>query len=507
MKKWKKILAASMAAALTVSSLAGCGKKESAKSGGEQEIEIAVWNAGLGTAWLDAMISAFEEKHPEYKVTYTATASVTAVTAGFRNEDSDTVDIYMAVKEYDTEYQEPLDDVLDSTVEGESKSLREKIDSAYLDLEKAEDGKVYELAFGGGSMSFVYNKKMFEEAGIRTIPRTTDELASACDALISADMTPICHFQTSGYWDFMNEVWFAQYEGMDYYKDTFYKNPSKETFTKEDGRYEVMKACEKIVTPDYVLPGSNSTDHVTMQTRFLNGEAAMMINGSWLANEMASIAGVDDFAIMKTPVISSITNKLETVKLETDLRKVIVAIDSVVDGETDIAQYQDGDNYKVDGLSVSAADWDYIRKARYTVANNFSGQSMFIPSYSDAKEGAKEFMKFIYSDEGCKIYSNVLHATLPVQLSEGTYDTKDWNAYELAMYNLTQQAEQVATEYIMSKDKIFWQGGARSFANYQFINKFCANNAVDRRNASQAWSEMVAQIENDYKNNWLANVK
>lgn len=101
----------------------------------------------------------------------------------------------------------------------------------------------------------------------------------------------------------------------------------------------------------------------------------------------------------------------------------------------------------------------------------------------------------------------MLHATLPVQLSEGTYDTKDWNAYELAMYNLTQQAEQVATEYIMSKDKIFWQGGARSFANYQFINKFCANNAVDRRNASQAWSEMVAQIENDYKNNWLANVK
>lgn len=118
----------------------------------------------------------------------------------------------------------------------------------------------------------------------------------------------------------------------------------------------------------------------------------MMITGSWIANEMKGAGSTDDFDLMKTPVISSITDKLTTVKKESELRKVITAIDAVTDGEKDIAEYQDGENYKVDGLSVSAADWTYIRLARNSIASNYSGEGMFIPTYSNAKEGAKQFM-------------------------------------------------------------------------------------------------------------------
>lgn len=509
----KKVIAMTMAAAMCMTCASGCGEKGKSEGNSTTDIEIAYWNSGLGSAWLDAMIKAFETKHPEYHVTYTASASDTGVMAAFRNKESNTVDLYMVNKQYDIEYIEPLDDLLDSKAEGESKTIREKIDPSYLSLEKASNGSVYQLAYGGGANAFVYNKELFEKAGIKNLPRTTNELASVCNTLQSHDITPLCHFQAGGYWNYMNETWFAQYDGMDYYTNSFYactdengNSPSKEAFTKKDGRYEVLKACEKIITPNYVLAGSNTSDHVTIQTAFLNGKAAMMINGPWLANEMSSIGSVDNFGIINTPVISSITDKLTTVKKETELREVISAIDAVVSGEKQIEEYQDGENYKVGGLLVAKEDWEYVRKARYTVSSNFAGQSMFIPSYSNAKEGAKEFIKFIYSDEGYKVYTDSLHIVLPLSLDKGELDISSWSDFEKAMYTLTQMSEQTATEYVMSKHPIFYEGGAVSFAGFSFISRFCTNNESDRLTASEAWDEILKAIDNEYENNWLANI-
>lgn len=510
-KRTKRITAVVLAAMMVSACFFGCGVKKGGSENSATDIEIAYWNAGLGTAWLDAVIEAFEDKYPQYHVTYNATASNTAVVAPFRNKDTDTVDIYMALKEYDTEYLEPIDDVLDSTPDGEDRTIREKLLPAYLELETASDGKVYELTQGGGAIGFVYNKKLFEEAGIRTLPRTTDELAAVCASLSSAGITPLCHFKGGGYWKFMAEAWFEQYDGMDYYLNSFYgctdengNSPSKEVFEKQDGRYETIKACEKIVTPDYVLSGSNTNDHVTIQTMFLQGEAAMMINGAWLENEMSGAGMVGDFSIMKTPVISSITDKLETVKKETDLRKLITAIDAVTDGEKDIAEYRDGENYNVDGISVSEADWEYVRKARNTTPINFSGEGMFIPNYSNAKEGAKEFIRFLYSEEGYRIYTDALHMGLPIESEE--LDTTGWSEYEREVYGLLGKTEQIASEDIMGKHEIFSLGNARSYAGVSFISRLSANNASDRLGASEVWDEILKAVENDYENNWLANM-
>lgn len=505
---WKKSVAFGLATVLAVSCLAGCGK--SSKKGGttEKDIEIGYWNSGLGTDWLDAVIEAFEKKYPEYNVYYNPSASSNAVTTAFGMKDTDTTDLYMSITSYETDKMEPIDDVLSATADGESVTIQEKINAGYLNTEKAADGKYYTLTYGGGVLGIVYNKKMFEDAGVRTIPRTTDELEGVCDTLASSDMVPFCHFKTTGYWDFMSEAFFEQYDGADYYMNEFYMGePSKEKFTKEDGRYETLKAYEKFITPAYVLQGSNSNDHVTMQTEFLSGKAAMMVSGSWLANEMASLGSVDNFAMMRTPVISAITDKLTTVKKDSDLRKLITAIDNVTDGVKSLSDYQKGSDYEVDGMKVSAADWEYVSNARKTVPANYSGESMFIPNYSNAKEGAKEFIKFLYSDEGYKVYADTLHLGLPLQMSEGELDTSKWNEFEKSQYNMFSEATQIATEYIMGKHKIFYDGGARSFADYQYVNKFCSNNVADLQSASEAWASIVERINNDYENNWMANIK
>lgn len=513
MKKSKKYLALALAALMTVSSFTGCGSKEegSKSSGNKTEIEISYWNSGLGTDWLDAMIDAFEDKYPDYKVKYNATASDSATVAAFGKEGADTTDLYLATTRYAADLTESLDDVLDTTVEGESKSIREKFNSSYLDLEKTEDGSIHELTYGGGSLGFVYNTKLFEQAGIDTLPRTTDELVKVCDTLYTNDITPLCHFKGTSYLYYISDAWRLQYDGMDYILNNFYsctdengKSPSKDALTKQDGRYEVLKVFEKLITPDYVLAGSNTQEITSMQTKFLQGSCAMMITGAWAANEMSSVGKMDDFSVMKTPVVSSITDKLTTVTKEKELRAVISAIDAVTDGEKDITEYQDGENYLVDDLSVSAEDWEYIRKARNTTPANYAGETLFIPTYAEEKEGAKKFLTFLYSDEGYRIYTDYLHISLPLSLDNGEIDTTEWNDFEASMYELTNKTEQIASSYIKSEHRIFYAGGAQAYGSS--FGNFCANNAADRLTADSAWEATLNRIENEYEKTWLANI-
>lgn len=518
----KKAVATLLAITLVVTSLVGCGKEgknENSKGGNSKtDIEISYWNAGLGTAWLDALIEAFEEKNPDYNVYYKATAALnnTSVTYGM---EGDTVDIYLATEQGDLSKLEPLDDVLNATVEGDKKSLVEKFNPNYLEMAKAADGKYYQLTYGGGVIGVVYNTEHFAKAGITQEPRTTNELTVACDLLKTNGYTPFIHFTTTGYWDWMIDAFFCQYDGFDYLKNHFYactdekgNSPSKEVFTKEDGRYKTLQTLEQLITPDYVFPGSNSMDHTSAQTQFLNGSASMMVNGSWLASEMASVGGIEKFKMMRTPVISAIVETLSTVKSEGELRKVITAIDSVVDGTKKAEDFKDGKNYVVEGIKVSEADWNRVFEARFSVPNNYSGENAYIPSYSNSKDGAKEFLKFLYSDEGYKIYAEALKVPLPLTLSDDTViDTSNWNDFQKSQISLLAEAKQLPNAYSASRHRIFIDGGVggglATMVGENYVSAFCATNPEDQMTADELWAKIVQKVNDNYENVWLKNIK
>ena len=519
MRNLKKFTALMLAAVMTFS-VAGCGEKEAGKKGddynGGKEVEISYWNSGMGTEFMDAMCKAFNEKQSNYYVYYNATAASNAVTATYPLPDVDTIDIYMSGTVNDISYMEPINDLLDRTAEGDVKPLKEKFNPDYLENELNPDGNYYSVTWGGGALALIYNKALFEKAGIEVAPRTTDELAVVCDTLLENGITPHTHYMDEAgntYWQYMQEAWQAQYDGMDYFKNTFYAckgedgtSPSKDVLLKKDGRYQVLKAMEKFMTPEYVLPGSNSQDHITMQTLFLNQDIGMMVNGSWVANEMEGTGNMDNFGVMKTPVISSITDKLETVKSDTVLRLLVSAIDSVVEGKEDISAYQSGDGYEVDGNKISAADWDIVKEARGMVPVNHPQETLFIPSYSDNVEGAKAFLEFFYSDAGYKIYTDTLHVTLPLNFSQGEIDRSTWNSFESEMDHVFQSADKHVSQYMRGRHDIFINGGARAFADYNFTLLFCASNEADRVTADEAWDEITKKIDGNYSG-WLANIE
>ena len=202
----KKVLAIMLATILTVTCVSGCGAKgkdkDASKHNGGKDVEISYWSSGLGTDYLDALVKAFNEKQSEYYVYYNAAASGSS-TAGFGLADVDTVDLYMGTKVYDNSQMEPLDDILNSVAEGDTKPLKDKFLDSYLECEKASDGHYYSLAWGGGLLSIIYNKDLFKQAGISVLPRTTSELTVACDKLYEAGITPLTHCtgtEGGGYW-------------------------------------------------------------------------------------------------------------------------------------------------------------------------------------------------------------------------------------------------------------------------------------------------------------------
>lgn len=514
MKKVKRLFALILVCALVAVSMTGCRSKGKKENRDGTEIEINYWNAGLGSAWLDEVIAAFEAKYPEYYVTVNATANASAVAPAYGLASTDTVDLYLYIYQEQTEYMEPLNDILETTIEGESKSIGEKFQQTYLDAQIDEDGKYYGLTYGGGIIGIVYNEKLFEQAGIDIAPRTTKELTYACDALYENGITPFCHFSPQGYWTWLNEVFFAQYCGFDYYKNNFYacvdengNALSKDVVTNEkDGRYATLKALEEFVTPEYTLQGSNTYDHATMQTKFLQGDCAMMVNGSWFETEMDSAGSAENMVMMRTPVISSIVDKLETVKKESELIKLVTAIDSVTDGEKALEDYWNGSCYVVEDLEVSEHDWEYVDLARNSVANNFSSSTAFIPNYSDTIDGAKQFLKYLYSDEGYQVYLNALGTTLPMDMSDAEADLSAMSKYGKQIYDLSNSTKQFITMEMVSRHVVYKETMVRSFGVDNFITSFTTKNTGERKKATEYWDFYVDNINKNW-DEWLLDIK
>lgn len=515
MRKGKKVLALFLVMIMCLSALTACGGANGKKdTAGKTEVKIAYWLSGMGEQWLIDMIAAFEEAQDEYYVSYVTSPTSSSLTSALGMEDMDETDIYMAVKVEAQEFMEPLDSLLETTAAGDEKTLGEKFNKSYLEYEQAADGHYYSLTYGGGMSNLYYNKDLFKKAGVNQLPRTTDELTVLCDNLNSQGISPLCHFKGGGYYDFMMRFYMAQYDGLDYYTNNWFtctdeegNSPSKNVLTKKDGRYYALKAMEKFITPGYTMTGSLTQSHTEIQTQFLNGKAAMMLNGSWIENEMKANKGDYNLGAMKLPVLSSIVNQLETVKNDTALRAVVSAVDAVAAGEKETSDFASGDAYVVDGTTVSSADWNRIYDARNMIQSNYGESAAFVPKYSKEKEGALKFLEFMYSDAGYKIFANATKCPLPMELSNGeSIDTANMSESQAAQFDLI-TAETLFVDSGSSKEHlIFLTGGASLMANIKYVDKFCAGNVDDRMTADEVWDLMIKTVDENYESNWLLNI-
>lgn len=187
----------------------------------------------------------------------------------------------------------------------------------------------------------------------------------------------------------------------------------------------------------YTYSLAEDTAYGDAQALFLRGnkeDGAMMPAADWIENEMLSMTGggieIGDVMPMNTPVVSALSEKLsywkesgtyKETQLSEQKRKEydanLRALVDYVDGKAELPTYGTEEEVKADAEIFKAA-----RSVRYSIGMT---HSCAIPVYATAKVGAKEFLKFMASDEGLKIYlENTNGANLPYD-----FDVETWSGY------------------------------------------------------------------------------
>lgn len=427
MKKMRISLLAVALAVVTAFSFTGCavGKVDDS----DKTVEVLIYNAGYGIDWFNKIADDFKAV-TDYNVVTKEVASndnfESILRAGGSNTTTDLFIVCDAFGRYidfgskmvsGYEYcLEPLDDVYNHTPEGESKTIGEKMwkdyrDSYLFDVEIGgkQEQHYYVAPWASGFSGLMYNKKVYADAGLSGTPRTTAELLEYADKVKESGKYAFYHSSESGYWEYLFNTWWGQYEtlkGVSNFYNAKISDSAIPDAVSSMGIFDqkgILKSLEAVAacldpSKGYAESTVEALDYATVQARFLNGNGAMMPCGDWLENEMKKISKVDTSNIMpmRTPVISAIADKLsfaadsETVR-ETNLRALV----DYADGGAK-PTYAEESTVDADAAIVSAA-----RKVTYTIGNSHQA---VIPVYATAKEGAKEFLKFMYSDKNLAEY-------------------------------------------------------------------------------------------------------
>lgn len=511
----KKITKMAMAVTLAASMLitAACGQTGEGTGGNgiaggdgnaEKTIHVAAINKGYGIDWLEKMLEEFcssrDLKYVIYPV-YTDGELTQKIEAG---EEVCNYDLVFAGTDEvaDSKYLLDLSDVLASVIEAGDRAgmkISDCIDeTVYAALEDSnEEGKYYRMPWTGGINGLLFNNTAIQKAlgndWQSTYPcRTTDELLDLCEALKKAGLAPFVHAAATNYYSYLYEGWFAQYNGTkgmsDYFNAVYYDFMGEPVVgydvARNAGVLESAKVMESIFANGYSHEKSNSIDWEVTQTYFMSGQAAMFSNGDWNNLEMMKQFPDNDIRFMKLPMISALGTKLGITDEE---------LASVVD-------YVDG---KGDNPGISSGDYtemeifDIVSDARAWVASYVDMHNVFVPEYSKNAENAKEFLRFMVSDEGQHIFSET---TKGLTMCYGYDLSKDAIYNDLSDFAKTRwELARNAKFYIASRAEAYSKAG---LAPFQARTK-APLEVLLSRDGDRYTAQMVYDYDYDYyKNNW-----
>ena len=423
-KKWRNVTALMMASMLALP-IAACGGNGGNSGGGvnangelEGKLQIVVPDQGFGLEWLNNLKEDFEAKNPQVTVSIKSSTLLDKVHIYLTSSKANPYDLVFCetsqVFRYaETEYTisgyehcyENIKDVYDTIPDGSDKPIKAMLYDGVYDYFKTDDTTAYVMPYVASMFGLMYNTNLVSKD---KLPNTTDEMTKLCQEIESSNegVNAFVWTKDADYFEQIFETLWAQYQGHEEWYSYF--KSTDINVLKQTGRQRALEVISEWIDYEngYADPDSPGLEFVPAQTRLMEGKAAFYACGSWLENEMDEFfaKGTAPVSFMKTPVISSIVETLE---------------------------YRDGENYMSDAMlsaiidaidagatsyeGVSENDFAHIYEARTTYYYENFIDSVVIPTFSDAKELAKAFLVYMYSEDGIKQYTKANSGgTLPV---------------------------------------------------------------------------------------------
>lgn len=312
----RKLMALALVSAMATSMLAGCGSsddsgkdsgKDADKGSEETVLKVAAFEGGNGTQIWEDIAKAFEESHDGVKVELEMSPELDKdLTKAIQNGDVPDVVYYnLGQPSGFTETmlkEEAIADISDVFDD----ELKDKMLDGILDGTDAQpygDGKIYLAPIFYTPTGFWYNATLVGEGKQYEIPTTWDEFF-ALGEQAKKDGHALFTFPTTGYFDATIYAMLAQAGGLDFYNDALKYDAN--TWTSDEGK-KVLDTVAKLVGQDYTQEDTVSNANADggfkiNQQNVIDGKALFMPNGNWVIGEMAASTPEDyEWGMMGVP--------------------------------------------------------------------------------------------------------------------------------------------------------------------------------------------------------------
>lgn len=464
----KKILATLLAVFLAVSLVSGCGtfgsSDPSSKADGSivsdetdssqkaqpqseaaipkfenTDLEIAVFEGGFGSEYWYAVIEKFKETYPgvsvNMQISPTIADTIRPQIASGKIPDFLVLngESYNIITTLITE--KGLLDITD-VFEGKRLNSDKILGDAILDglLESGVcapygDNRIYQAPLNGAPTGLVYNKTLFEQNGWE-VPITWEDFFALGDEAKEKNISLLTY--PGIYPSYLQYMLLPAIESAtgpeDFARITDYEAGS----LSQSSALDILKNFEKLASGGYILPGTVGLNHTQSQQEQLMDKVLFLPCGTWIESEMTDAPRADGYVFAMTPA-----------------------------------------------PVINADDTRYVFAAMET---------MSIPAAAKNPELAKEFLKFLYTDDAIRLFA---------EKANGVGPTKD----------ATEMVKDLLSESMSGMYSIFSQDGVASIVpafNVQAqgskidIGGELWNPASDVVNGNMTAEEWAESIENAF---------
>lgn len=380
MRKSKKWLALACAFVLGATSLMGCTKASDKKAeesvqqsevaetetetetkAESTELNIAVFQGGYGREVWDTLAANFEAEHEGVTVNVTANPKLGDVIRPQIMSGNPPDVIFLSATNESGILQSLIQDkalvCLDDVFDDEMKSRFVAGSLSAPTIAPYGDGKIYAAPLFYSTMGLFYNKTLFAEKGYE-VPHTWDEFFALGDKAKEDGIALFTYAASNApsYNEIVLNPMIASIGGAQMLEDCF---NYKEEAWNSDAVKEAFGIYQRMADGGYLLDGTLAMNHTQSQEQFLQNKALFIPNGNWLENEMAETPRAEgfEFGFTGTPVL------------------------------------KEGDTPCV---------WSNI-------------EEIYIPSEAKNVDMAKEFIKFLYTEESIKLLAESAGSIPPIE--------------------------------------------------------------------------------------------